>query len=92
MPIPLYADIRSDENNINNNENNDTNTRDPRSTNNAHTNAKQKHTAANSLPNDLPLRRNTFPDILRRMRGFGPSVGDAGEDISGHSFLRSTSR
>ena len=47
--------------------------------------------AANILvPNYLPARRNTFSEVLRRVRGLDPGSGSRGRDSSttDHGFLR----
>ena len=88
--------------NIDANETNDTDTGEPRGANTdtrtwPTPNKQEKYTAANfRVPNNLPARptqRNTFADLLRRVRGLDPRSGSEGGDTntSGHSFLRSSS-
>ena len=102
LPSPLYTDIRCDEHPNRNVNTNETDIGRPLenqkhiSTNAAACPITQKTRPANILPcNVLQEQRNTFADILRRLRGSGPWSERVGGDnlssLSGHSFLRSRS-
>ena len=85
MPPPLYTDIRSDGNTNNNDKRNEADIGEPGGIIDTNTNATVADPNKNNntrpanclLSNVLQPQRNTFSDILRRLRGsaLGRSVG-----------------